>query len=1004
MKSNQKSRNSSLILRSNRESYSEIRSKVNSGELSRKKKQEILTENLLKRSKLDKLTVVGLKIDLLRPNVLKGLSVANVTNVVSDETGGINDPKSGVTSDFSLCKSCGEINYRCVGHMMSIPLPTGVKFIPAIFLEIVVRILRCTCFNCSGIMVTDLYLRTTNKGNIMEYKGTERLKEIAEECTTAQSSPLMCPRDSTIMPGVLSPLVKKDFKVNTCRKNRKYVINNGIIQSINPEKKVSKKKSWSNMHDRDDAPDTIDINAIYDVLKYISEADKILMGFPKDFVLTDFICDTIPCIPPNTRPQNFYAGETRADPLSNDYDRIVKKILEYNTITKNDKNFGTKNDCVTEIINTYNSMVDNSDEKVKQGASKNFDGVKQKIGTKKGLIRNNCMGKTVGFCCRTVVGPDSNLRYGEIGLPLIVRSELTVKETVTAQNEELFKSYLSKGEIKTIKFGSMRKKSYIGNSVLVSKNKDIELSIGDTVSRYSRNGDICIFGRQPTLHKEGLQGYRIQFTPGYTSRLHICSTKPHNADFDGDEMTAYMLQTVGARVEGAYLANAESCIQDSQKSKTMVGLAYNALSSIYIMTQTNRDKVILTEEEFEEAENVLTFTDDIKTVEKRINKHNKKLGDTEHIEYVDPLSGKALFSRLLPADFNYDGKETKKSLRELDEDNKVVVTENVDVTVKIRNGVLVKGIITSEHIGSAHNSIVHVLWKNYGKVRTAAFLTDGTFLADWFIFNYGFSIGINDFISENQDQINKTVDDEINNTYESIYTLGEEKKNITPAEKNYREQQIQGFTNSNSNIGKLIAKNNLLTNNSLNIMADSGAKGNSVNTAQICGLVGQQFTRRNRPIPNLDNKTRCLPYFAKNSKLLEARGMIRTSFFTGINPAGAFFHMIGTRENIVQTASATPEVGALHRRLCKVLESTHVAYDGSVRNCTGVAFQYICADGFDAGQSVSTRTSELGSILSFIDIEDTVKNLNINIEIALKKEKKAAKKSKKTPAKKKKKV
>ena len=976
-KSSNVSRHSTTI--SSKAESRTTRHKPDATKLTPKQKSEQIVLSDLKRSKYPSYTVVGLRFDILRPSVLDKLSVGNVTSVVSSDINGINSAKSGVVDDLGLCNTCGEVNFKCVGHVMKIPMPE--KFVPAISLETVVKILRCVCACCSGILVTEGYLRELTKGNLMEYRGIERLKEIAKECV---DSKIPCQRSTGNMQGKFNFINKRNVNYEECTRNKNYTIVNGAIHSTNSD---SKKKNKKSLLDVELMPDQMDMLTLENILKHISTEDKVLMGFPETFDLKDFICEAIPCISINARPQNYYDGESRVDQITTVYQTIVEQIQIYRETRNTELDYITKKDIFAKICKMYNNMVHNKDEPLKQaGKHRVMFSVKEKLGTKKGLVRANCMGKRTSYCCRCVAGPDSTLLFGEVGIPEIVKSELTIEETVTTINIQTLTDCLQKKELKSIKFGPNRSRRFQGYETKICE--DSKLFIGDIVRRHSKDGDVCLVGRQPTLHKEGLQGYRIRFIPGNTIRLHMGNTRAFNADFDGDELSMYLVQTIGARVEAKYLANTESCIQDQQKSKTMVGLVYNALSSIYIMTQIKRDEIILTPQEFEEAESILTYTVDLMTVRKRIKNHNDKYPE----DAINPFSGKALFSRLLPHDFNYDGKQTQKTIREL-VNGQVVETTDIDVTVKIRNGVLIKGIINDSHISSASNSIVHHLWKDYGKVRTAAFITDGTFLADWFIFNYGFSVGINDFIGHNPGEISATVEKEINNTYESIYALGEEKKNSTPEEKIYREQQIHGFTNNSSNIGKLIAKNNLFTNNSLNIMSESGAKGNAVNTAQITGLCGQQFNRRFRPIPTIDGGKRCLPYFARNSKLLESRGMIRTSFYKGINPAAVFFHMIGTRENLVQIASSTPDVGALHRRICKVLESTHVAYDGSVRNCTGAIFQYMYADGFEPGFLLPIRTPEYGSLLSFINIENTVKNLNANIEIVLEREKERKKSS-----------
>lgn len=49
-----------------------------------------------------------------------------------------------------------------------------------------------------------------------------------------------------------------------------------------------------------------------------------------------------------------------------------------------------------------------------------------------------------------------------------------------------------------------------------------------------------------------------------------------------------------------------------------------------------------------------------------------------------------------------------------------------------------------------------------------------------------------------------------------------------------------------------------------------------------------------------------------------ARGFVENSFYTGLTPTEFFFHTMGGREGLVDTAVKTAETGYLQRRLVKV--------------------------------------------------------------------------------------
>jgi DNA-directed RNA polymerase subunit beta' len=45
-----------------------------------------------------------------------------------------------------------------------------------------------------------------------------------------------------------------------------------------------------------------------------------------------------------------------------------------------------------------------------------------------------------------------------------------------------------------------------------------------------------LLNRAPTLHRLGIQGFKIKLMPGKTIRLHPLVCPAFNADFDGDQM------------------------------------------------------------------------------------------------------------------------------------------------------------------------------------------------------------------------------------------------------------------------------------------------------------------------------------------------------------------------------------------------------------------------------------------------------------------------------------
>ena len=142
--------------------------------------------------------------------------------------------------------------------------------------------------------------------------------------------------------------------------------------------------------------------------------------------------------------------------------------------------------------------------------------------------------------------------------------------------------------------------------------------------------------------------------------------------------------------------------------------------------------------------------------------------------------------------------------------------------------------------------------------------------------------------------------------------------------------------------------------NGLSLMTATGAKGGSVNFAQISALLGQQELEGRR-VPRLPSG-KTLPCFAAWDTSARAGGFIADRFLTGIRPQEYYFHCMAGREGLVDTAVKTSRSGYLQRCLVKSLEALTVAYDGTVRGVDGGVVQFVYGeDGIDPSKTGYAR-------------------------------------------------
>ena len=583
-------------------------------------------------------------------------------------------------------------------------------------------------------------------------------------------------------------------------------------------------------------------------------------------------------------------------------------------------------------------MIDNSDGKYTRSRDEPIQSVCERISDKTGYIRGAAMGKRVDQSGRSVLGPYNSLRFGEVAYPARMKSFHTTPIKVIPYNLNIIRKMYQLDKILHLNIGSGELKGKRFKIMAHTKDRHCP-EIGDEVERIAEDGDETLFNRQPTLHKQSIMGYRAKYIPGYECfGLHSSYTTPHNADFDGDEGNKHKIQTIGARAEVRYIADVGSCIMSAQANKPIMGLVYNAITSGYLLTL---DSTMVSENGWNQAIQIVVQFDS-SNFEVRRKKH-----------FIPQYSGRAVFSLLLPDNFFYSSGN-----------------------VKIKNGILISGPLTSKQLGPTAGSIIHCLWKSYGKDRTMQFFTEGQWLLDWFLQYRGFGIGISNVMANEPQKVKEIIQTEFDSAQMKIDAMGPEPDNYTSLEKEIREKEIRSFLDTVSGIGKRIGLEALHKNNPLNVMCSSGAKGKESNIAQIVGCLGQQYVKGERPQNLITKNSRSLPYYEPNTQDVEARGFIKESFFDGIGPGNFMFHMMASRIGLTDTALKTADTGHMHHRINKSLEDFYVYYDGSVRNSMGVIFQYSYSDGFNAGELIPCKSDILGNLISFVDIKGLAEQLN----------------------------
>ena len=124
-----------------------------------------------------------------------------------------------------------------------------------------------------------------------------------------------------------------------------------------------------------------------------------------------------------------------------------------------------------------------------------------------------------------------------------------------------------------------------------------------------------------------------------------------------------------------------------------------------------------------------------------------------------------------------------------------------------------------------------------------------------------------------------------------------------------------------------------------------------------------------------------MPHFSKDDFGPESRGFVENSYLRGLTPQEFFFHAMGGREGLIDTAVKTSETGYIQRRLVKAMEDVVVKYDGTVRNSVGDVIQFLYGeDGMDAtmieSQSIDTLRLSAKEFAAKFHIDPDVPGFN----------------------------
>ncbi|XP_074658521.1 DNA-directed RNA polymerase II subunit RPB1-like [Tubulanus polymorphus] len=867
--------------------------------------------------------VKKMQFGILGPDELKRMSVTEGGIKYSEtmeggrpKLGGLMDPRQGVIDRTARCQTCAGNMTECPGHFGHIELAKPVFHVG--FFTKTIKILRCVCFFCSKILVDMNHPKVKDVLKKTSGQSRKRLAHVYDICKAKN----IC-EGGDEMDTKMNEENKNDDD-NTPAPTKKH--GHGGCGRYQPKIKRTALElvaEWKHVNeDSQERKIILTADRVYEIFKNITDEDSLCLGMDPRWSRPDWmVCTVLPVPPLCVRPAVVMFGSARnQDDLTHKLADIIKAN---NQLRRNEQN-GAAAHIIAEDVKMLQfhvaTMVDNEMPglpKAVQKSGRPLKSVKQRLKGKEGRVRGNLMGKRVDFSARTVITPDPNLRINQVGVPRTIAQNMTFPEIVTPFNIDRLHELVQRGP-----------NQYPGAKYIIRDNgeridlrfhpkaSDLHLQYGYKVERHMQDNDTIIFNRQPTLHKMSMMGHYVKVLPWSTFRMNLSVTTPYNADFDGDEMNLHLPQSLETRAEIQELAIVPRLIITPQSNRPVMGIVQDTLCAVRKMTK--RD--------------VFLDRSEIMTLLMFLPRWDGHLPQPAILKPKPLWTGKQLFSLIIPGRVNC---VRTHSIHPDDEDNGPYKWISPgDTKVLVEDGELICGILCKKSLGASSGSLLHIVMLEEGHQDAGLFYGNiQTVVNNWLLLE-GHSIGIGDTIADQQTykEIQSTIRKAKNDVIEVIEKAHNDELEPTPG--NTLRQTFENHVNRILNDARdktgSSAQKSLSEFNNFKSMVVAGSKGSKINISQVIACVGQQNVEGKR-IP-FGFRHRTLPHFIKDDYGPESRGFVENSYLAGLTPSEFFFHAMGGREGLIDTAVKTAETGYIQRRLIKAMESVMVKYDGTVRN------------------------------------------------------------------------
>jgi DNA-directed RNA polymerase subunit beta' len=284
------------------------------------------------------------------------------------------------------------------------------------------------------------------------------------------------------------------------------------------------------------------------------------------------ILDVVPVIPPELRPLvPLDGGRFATSDLNDLYRRVInrnnrlKRLIELRApdiIVRNEKRM---------LQESVDALFDNGRRgRVIAGANKRpLKSLSDMLKGKQGRFRQNLLGKRVDYSGRSVIVVGPELLLHQCGLPKKMALELF--KPFIYSKLELY------GMASTIKAAKR----------MVEKERP---EVWDILEEVIREHPVLL-NRAPTLHRLGIQAFEPVLIEGKAIQLHPLVCTAFNADFDGDQMAVHVPLSLEAQLEARVLMMSTNNILSPANGKPIIVPSQDIVLGLYYLSIERDDHV-----------------------------------------------------------------------------------------------------------------------------------------------------------------------------------------------------------------------------------------------------------------------------------------------------------------------------------------------------------------------------------------------------------------------------